>query len=317
MTAAPGGPLAFTVTRPLHGVRVDTFLHKHLRNHSPARLSRAATTGHVTLADGAPVGPRRRVTDGETLLARPLDPPDWVEVAEPGPLEVLFEDPWLLAINKPAGLICHPTGATVDGTVVNRVQAHLDRQAPRGLLRPGIVHRLDGSTSGVLLLCKTGDAHAGICGQFERRETRKAYLALVEGSVADDAGLCDAPIGVRRDSALMTCGPDAKNPKPARTAWRVALRLGDATLLHCEPETGRNHQIRVHLAALGHPVLGDAFYAAGGGLKWPPGECPNPARRHGLHAAALSVTHPITGCPLTFRCPPRDFQRVLDDFRRP
>ena len=296
-------------------MRVDTFLHRHLRNHSPARLSRVALTGGVTLENGEPAGPRRRVTEGETLRVRAADPPDWDEDPDPGPLRVLYEDPWLLAIDKPAGMICHPTGATTGGTVVNRVQAHLDRQSPRGLLRPGIVHRLDGATTGVLLIAKTGDAHAGVCGQFERRRTRKAYLALVEGTVPGDAGRCDAAIGKRRDSALMTCGPDARAPKPAVTDWAVLLRLGDATLLRCEPLTGRNHQIRVHLAALGCPVVGDAFYEAGGGLKWPPGECPNPARRHALHAAALSFRHPITGCPLTVRCAPGDFDALLSEHR--
>ena len=308
-------PLAFTVTDASHGVRVDTFLHRHLRNHSPARLARCVLTGGVTLVDGAPVWPRRRVVRGETLLVSLADPPDWVEGAEADPLEVLYEDPWLLAINKPAGLICHPTGATVAGTVVNRVQAHLDRQSPRGLLRPGIVHRLDGSTSGVLLTCKAADAHAGVCLQFERRQTRKAYLALAEGNVEKDRGICDAKIGVRRDCGLMTTAVDARNPKRAVTRWSVFARLGDATLLRCEPETGRNHQIRVHLAAIGHPVVGDAFYAAGGGLKYPPGECPNPARRHALHAASLSFTHPVLGFPLTVRCPPRDFQGLLEEYR--
>ncbi|MFH5804884.1 RluA family pseudouridine synthase [Alienimonas sp. DA493] len=294
---------------------MDTFLHKHFRNHSPARLSRTATTGGVTLDDGTPVGPRRRVTEGDVLLVRLADPPDWDEEAEDEPLDVLLEDPWLLAVRKPPGVICHPTGATTRGTMLNRIQAHLDRQAPRGLLSPGIVHRLDGATSGVLLTCKTADAHAGVCLQFENRETGKAYLALVEGDLRPDAGRCERPIGKRRDSALMTCGPDARGPKPARTDWRVLLRLGDATLVRCDLHTGRNHQIRVHLAALGHPVLGDAFYAADGGLKWPPGECPNPARRHALHAAELSFRHPITGTPLTVRCPPTDFDALLAERR--
>ncbi|QDT17334.1 RluA family pseudouridine synthase [Alienimonas californiensis] len=297
-------------------MRVDTFLHKHFRNHSPARLSRTATTGGVTLDDGTPVGPRRRVTEGDTLLVRLADPPDWAEEAEDEPLDVLYEDPWLLAVRKPAGVICHPTGATTGGTLMNRIQAHLDRQAPRGLLSPGIVHRLDGATTGVLLTCKTADAHAGVCLQFENRETGKAYLALVEGDLRPDAGRCDRPIGKRRNSALMTCGPDALAPKPARTDWRVLLRLGDATLVRCALYTGRNHQIRVHLAALGHPVIGDAFYAADGGLKWPPGECPNPARRHALHAAELSFRHPILGTPLTVRCPPTDFTALLAERRR-
>ena len=317
--SGPGDPapptFAFTVTRAAHGVRADTFLHRHLRNHSPARLSRAALTGAVTLADGTPVGPRRRVTEGETLVVRPRDPPDWAEDPDPTPLTVLYEDPWLLAIDKPPGLICHPTGEIVGGTVVNRVRAYLDRQAPRGLLRPGIVHRLDGSTSGVLLVCKTGDAHAAVGGQFERRRTRKFYLALVEGNPSADAGRCDRPIGRRVGSALMTCGPEARSPKKARTDWDVLLRLGDAALIRCELHTGRNHQIRVHLAALGHPVVGDAFYRGDGGLKWEPGTCPDPTQRHALHAASLSLTHPITGSPLTIRCPPRDFQALLTEHR--
>jgi 23S rRNA pseudouridine1911/1915/1917 synthase len=255
------------------------------------------------------------VTTGDRLLVRLEEPPDWAEEAEDVPLDVLYEDPWLLAVRKPPGLICHPTGATTRGTLLNRIQAHLDRQAPRGLLSPGIVHRLDGATSGVLLTCKTADAHTGVCGQFENRQTKKSYLALVEGDPPADAGRCDRPIGVRHNSALMTCDPGARSPKPARTDWRVRLRLGDAALVHCDLHTGRNHQIRVHLAALGHPVVGDAFYEAGGGLKWPPGECPNPARRHALHAASLSFSHPITGCPMTVRCPPTDFTTLLEEFR--
>ena len=318
MGESRGVPPAFPLTVPAGdaGVRVDSFLHARFRNHSPARLSRVALTGGVTQPNGVPVTPRHRVQAGEELVVRPCEPPDWGEDAEPGRTpRVLFEDPWLLALDKPPGMICHPTGATTSGTVVHAVQAHLDGQTPRGVLRPGIVHRLDGATSGVLLLAKTAEAHAGLGAQFEGRTVAKRYVALVEGDVAGDAGRCDAPIGPRPDSALMTCGPDARRPKPAVTDWAVLARLGDATVVGCVLHTGRNHQIRVHLAALGHPVIGDAFYAAGGGLKWPVGGCPDPTRRHALHAAVLSVVHPVLGYRLTVRCGPGDFDALLREFR--
>ena len=175
MTAgpAPPRPVRLTVTAADAGVRVDTFLHRHLRNHSPARLARLALAGAVTLADGRPVTPRHRVTAGETLAVAPRDPPDWAEDAESSPLDVLFEDPWLLAVNKPPHVICHPTGATVDGTVVNFAQAHLDRRAARGLLRPGVVHRLDGATSGALLLGKVSANPAVVEAIFA---TQQAWL---------------------------------------------------------------------------------------------------------------------------------------------
>ena len=301
----------FVVPPESKGTRVETFLSRQFRNHSPHRLARATAAGRVTVHDEV-AWPGRRVWAGAEVAVTLSDTPDVGYTAEPIPLDVAFEDPWLLIVNKPPGMIAHPTRGVAGGTLINAAQHHLDRSAGRGVLRPGVVHRLDAMTSGILALAKTADAHAGLSGQFEHRTVRKTYLALVAGDLRG-GGEIALPVGRRPGTPLVTCAPDAVGPKPARTRWRTRARLGDVTLVECEPRTGRNHQIRIHFAALGHPVLGDGLYVAGGGL------LPKPDRdtdsRHALHAAGLSVVHPITGCPLTFGCAPRDFDGILRAWR--
>ena len=222
----------------------------------------------------------------------------------------MFEDPWLIVLDKPPGVVTHPVAGTQSGTLANRLQAHFDTQtAVRGLLRPGIVHRLDRMTSGLLVVSKHHLAHRRLSIQFQNSQVRKSYLALVRGCVQNTEGEIALPIGQRSDSVLMTTGPQARKPRPAVTRYRVVQRFANRTLLEATPLQGRNHQIRVHCAAIGHPLLGDDFYAGD------PPHCAAPGlSRHALHASRLAFTHPLLQSELRFSSAlPEDLTRLLTD----
>jgi 23S rRNA pseudouridine1911/1915/1917 synthase len=323
----------FTVHDTFHGIRIDSFLVRQLRNYTPFRMQRIVRSGAVCV-EGKPVELAHRVRREERVTVRLVEPPDKLFDPEPLPLEVLFEDDSLIAVNKPAGLIAHPVGRRQTGTLCNAIQHHLDRQTGlRGILRPGIVHRLDRMTSGVLVVAKDFLAHKRLSIQFQRNQVRKAYLAIVEGIVEADRGDIDRPLGLipGGNSILMTTRSDARDPKPARTQFEVLQRFGDSTLIHAVPLTGRIHQIRVHLAAIGHPVVGDEFYgpfgeiraarfevlgrreratrtlAASGSLSDADDGADHRAR-HLLHASVISFEHPVTRNPITVTAPmPEDF----------
>ncbi len=308
---------AFLVNREAHGIRIDSFLVRCLRNYTPFRMQRMVRAGAVCV-DGEVVPLIRRVFHGEGVTVRLVEPPDKLLDPEPLPLNILHEDEAILVVNKPAGQIAHPVGKRQTGTLCNAVQWHLDRQTPlRGLLRPGIVHRLDRLTSGVIVIAKTFSAHRQLSIQFQRQHVRKAYLAVVEGCVKPESGMVNSPIGhcPGGESILMTTRPDARNPKSACTHFRVLHREIDRTLVRAEPRTGRIHQIRVHLASIGHPVIGDEFYGPHGEIraarfKKSKGNASpiNHEPRHLLHASELTFTHPTTGIHTTIFAPlPADF----------
>ncbi|MEZ5949747.1 MAG: RluA family pseudouridine synthase [Planctomycetaceae bacterium] len=263
----------------------------------------------------------------ETVSVQLLEPPEVVYEPEPFPLEVVFEDAWMLAVNKPPGIIA-PHGNMQSGTLCHYVQDYLDQQTVvPGLLRPGIVHRLDRETSGVILIAKTHLAHRNLVDAFEHSRVAKTYLALVKGALQADSGTIDFPIGQARKGAkvLMSARGDALDPKPARTNWQVLRRLPGFTLVAAKPVTGRNHQIRVHFAAIGHPLAGDEFYAAQGeflpatrdsleaGRRLSDIRCTGTGlARHALHAAQIEVAHPITGVWLRIQAgPPADLLSAI------
>ena len=291
----------FVVDAAHHGLRIDTFLASRLRNHSTARLLRLAAAGLVTVND-VPCPVDRRVHRGEEVTVRLAEPPEPFYPPESIPLQVLYDDSWLIAVNKAAGMIMHPVGPVGDGTLANAVQAILDGQTRQpGLLRPGIVHRLDRETSGVVLIAKDAVAHASLTKQFERSAIRKTYVALTEGLLESDSGLIDRPIGQQPGSLRMTAADDAASSRSAATEYRVLERFRTTTLVEARPRTGRKHQIRVHLASIGHPVCGDAYYGSA-----------NEPSRHALHAAAIAFHHPVSNAPLRIIAPaPADFWRVL------
>lgn len=305
--------LEFTVEKPLSGIRIDSFLSRHLRNYTPYRLQRMIRAGLAT-RNGGVIELETRVFTGQEITFRLIEPPDKLLEPEPQDLDILFEDPWIIALNKPAGIVAHPVGEFQTGTLANAVQSHLDHQTKcKGLLRPGIVHRLDRMTSGVILLAKEHISHTELSIQFQKGKVQKAYVALVEGQLLEDQGEINLPIGhaASRKTVLMSAAPDARKPKPACTRYEVIERFPHRTLVRALPKTGRIHQIRVHFATIGHPVVGDEFYEAGGRIK-PPSE--ERDQRHALHASRLVIHHPITKSPLGFEAPlPDDIHRLCTE----
>lgn len=303
----------------LSGTRVDTFLARHLRSYTAWRLHRLVRAGQVTV-NGEVAAPDQRVFTGETVSVKLLEPPDNLMPSEEIPLDIVYEDEWLLIVNKPAGLIIHPTGKNPLGTLTNALQHLLDQQSDYpGQRKPGIVHRLDRDTSGVVATAKDHHSLRLLSIEFQRERIQKSYIALVDGVVKDDEGLIDLPIGRSRgdSSALMTCRADALDAKSSKTSFEVIKRFPQHSLVRAKPRTGRLHQIRVHFATLGHPVVGDEFYGAFGELK--PDRLPNTPppspyiNRQALHAAEISFSHPMTRIWSTFTAPlPPDMQHAIE-----
>jgi len=306
----------FVVEKSLSGLRVDRFLNRHLRNYTPYRLQRMIRAGGAR-RNCAVIDLETRVFTGQEITLTLWEPPDKLLAPEPGDLAILFEDPWLIVLNKPAGIVAHPVGKFQTGTLVNRVQRHLDSQTKlKGLLRPGIVHRLDRMTSGIMVPAKEHASHSDVSIQFQRGRVQKSYLAILEGTLIEDAGEINLAIGhaASRETVLMSTAPDARRPKAAKTQYEVLERTANRTLIRAWPRTGRIHQIRVHFAAMGHPVVGDEFYQAFDGIKAPAADR---EQRHFLHASTLRFRHPTTRETLHFQAPPpADFSALLKDFQR-
>lgn len=325
-------PLLVNVEPYLKGVRIDTFLGRHLRNYSPFRIQRMIRAGLVSI-ENAPATLKSRVRTGDRVQIRLVDPPDKLIPPEPIPLDILFEDDWLIAVNKPAGMVVHPVSDFDTGCLAHALQHHLDlKTGVRGLLRPGIVHRLDRMTSGVIVTTSHHLAHRELSIQFQNKQVHKSYLALVDGLIQRDSFDVRKPIGQRPsgDSILMSAHPDARHAKPAETHIQVLQRFPHATLVRAQPRSGRFHQIRVHLAEIGHPVVGDEYYGAGGTILQPPESQstqpvpsttqlptwlpPNTLQpgRHLLHAERIEFTHPVNANPMTIEAPlTHDFHSVL------
>jgi 23S rRNA pseudouridine1911/1915/1917 synthase len=327
-----------TVESYLHGVRIDSFLVRHFRNYTPYRMQRLVRAGQVRI-EGVTAETDDRVYKGQSVEVKLVEPPDHLLPPEQRDLEILFEDSWLIVINKPPDIVVHPCGNYVSGSLANALQAHFDCQTPlRGLVRPGIVHRLDRLTSGVIVCTKDHLAHRKLSIHFEQGRVLKNYLALVHGVVPGDQGEIDLPIGQWPGGGTirMSTAEDAVDPRPSRTAYEVVERFEGFTLVRARPHTGRLHQIRVHLAGIGFPVVADEFYspanaltfadlhmASGSGSASGNGSTRSRAAdepllsRQALHAASLRFVHPITREVVTFEAPlAADMQRTLDALRQ-
>jgi 23S rRNA pseudouridine1911/1915/1917 synthase len=299
-----------TVDGAAAGMRLDRWLVTAVPDLSRARLQTLIEEGHVRVG-GARTKAAHRLRGGEAVEIEVPPAPAQELVPEPMALTIVYEDDHVLVVDKPAGMVVHPGAGVEGGTLAAGVLAHAPQTASvGGQRRPGIVHRLDKGTSGVLVLAKTNLAYHALVAQLAAREVTREYLAVVHGRLARAEGRVDAPIGRdphhRQRMAIRPAGQGRR----AVTRFRVVERFGDFSLLECRLETGRTHQIRVHLASLGHPVVGDVAY--GRGQPRPPVDLDGVA----LHAARLAFVHPVTQERLEFsaQLPPR-IERLLSHLR--
>jgi 23S rRNA pseudouridine1911/1915/1917 synthase len=302
----------YTVPEGIRRLRADKALATAFPEHSRTALQRAFDAGRVTLR-GAAIKRDHGVAGGDVLE---FSFPDVVPMelkAVDIPLDVIFEDKHMLALNKAAGMIVHPGAATGEDTLVHALLSHCadTLSGIGGVERPGIVHRLDKDTTGVIVVAKTDKAHRALADQFATRSLKKEYLALVAGVPQLLSGTIDRAISRHPTHRhRMTIG---EGGKPARTAWeRVEVFGLISALLRCQIFTGRTHQIRVHLKSLGHPILGDSLYG------WKPdARLAKQPGRVMLHAEHLVLTHPISGKELDLRAPlPKDFQMMIKELRK-
>jgi 23S rRNA pseudouridine1911/1915/1917 synthase len=303
LTGSGPNPLRLTVPPDCAGLRLDQALVRLVPEYSRSRLAQWVRAGKVML-DGRAALPRHKVRGGEAIeLVSPPQLEALAHGAEDIPLTVVHEDDALLVVNKPAGLVVHPGSGNLRGTLLNALLHHASALA--GIPRAGIVHRLDKDTSGLLVVAKTLAAQADLVRQLQARSVKREYLAVVHGRVARD-GRIEAPIGrhpVKRTRMAVTA-----RGRPAATHYQVLERYASATLLACRLETGRTHQIRVHLSALGHPLVGDPAYGKrNSGIAFP---------RQALHAERLGLLHPKTREPMSWHAePPADLQELIASLR--
>jgi 23S rRNA pseudouridine1911/1915/1917 synthase len=287
--------------------RLDKVIPSHVQGLSRAVSQRLIKKGKVTV-DGQLSKPSYRVQEGDqVVVCVPAEEPEEV-LPEDIPLDIIYEDGSLLVVNKPAGMVVHPAHGHPGGTLVNAVLAHCPQIAEVGRAdRAGVVHRLDKDTSGLILVAKDERTRAALQRQFKRRRVSKTYLALVEGSVQPREGIIEVPVG--RDKRRRKRMAVVRSGRPARTMYRAIEYFADHTLLEVRPHTGRTHQIRVHLAWLGYPIVGDGIYGRR--------RQPLLKGRHFLHASQLRFTHPATGAEVEFKAPlPPKLAAVLKRLRR-
>jgi 23S rRNA pseudouridine1911/1915/1917 synthase len=285
-------------------MRFDQALARMFPEHSRSRLAAWVKDGQVKL-DHAAVDAKRKVWGGERVsLALLPEARDAVAQAESIELDIVHEDAALLVLNKPAGLVVHPGSGNWQGTLLNGLLHHHPPLA--AIPRAGIVHRLDKDTSGLLVVAKTLEAQTDLVRQLQARTVARQYLALVHGAVARD-GTVDAPIG--RHQTQRTRMAVTEHGRAARTHYRVLERYAAATLLECSLDTGRTHQIRVHLQSIGHPLVGDPVYRAARGIAVGPLAS---FKRQALHAYRLGLVHPASGAPMQWEAPvPADMLELL------
>ena len=319
-------PQRVTAPDEAAGMRLDAFLASHFTQHSRVRLRRAITAGGVKV-DGRGAKPSERLKPGQsievTLPPREATGPE----PEPIPIDVIYEDEHLAAVNKPSGMVVHPAKGHWQGTLASGLAHHFQNLSTLGgATRPGIVHRLDRDTTGVLVVAKTDDAHYALSKQFQDRTTEKHYAVVVVGHLDRDRDMIDEPIGPhpshREKMAIRRNHPDARD---AKSFFEVRERFARHTLLDMQIFTGRTHQIRIHLAHIGTPVLCDRLYA--GHSRITAAElCDGPLpegvaadwslTRQALHAERLKIEHPVTGEAMEFRAPyPDDFATALKVLR--
>jgi 23S rRNA pseudouridine1911/1915/1917 synthase len=309
----------FAVSPDESGMRLDIFLAQKDSSLSRSQAQKAIDDGLVWVNQNN-VKASHKLRTGEVVTIKKMEAAPCEVAAENIPLQVVYEDKSIIVIDKPAGMVVHPAAGNYQGTLVNALLHHCkDLSGIGGVLRPGIVHRLDKGTSGLILVAKSNAAHQGLSGQFQNHEIKKAYKALVLGNIQESQGVIDAPVG-RHPVERKKMSTHSRRGKGAITRWQVNERFWIATLLDIDIETGRTHQIRVHLNSIGHPVVGDSVY---GGTKKANAISDTALKaklkgmnRQALHAARLRFTHPITGEPMDFSSLlPEDITNICEFLR--
>lgn len=301
--------LTYLVSPEERDIRIDKYLSKKEEQFSRSYLQKLLKEQQV-LVNQIPVKANYKVQPGDEVQ---LSVPDAVEpeiLPEPIPLDILYEDPYLLVVNKPKGMVVHPAAGHYSGTLVNGILYHCQGHLSgiNGVLRPGIVHRIDKDTTGALVVCKDDATHRDLAGQLKEHSIYRRYRAIVTGNLPQDTGTIEGPIG-RHPTDRKKMAINEKNGKPAVTHYRVLERFAGYTYVECRLETGRTHQIRVHMSSIRHPLLGDTVYGSG--------KAPWPLQGQVLHAEGLGFIHPATGQYVEFHAPlPEYFIELLNKFRK-
>ena len=315
----------FTADSGQEPLRVDKFLMNRIENATRNKIQQAAVAGSIFVND-KPVKSNYKVKGGDVtrvLLAHP--PHEALLVPEEMPLDIVYEDDILLIVNKPAGLVVHPGHGNYSGTLINGLLHHFGQLPKNSNNRPGLVHRIDKDTSGLLVIAKTEHAMAHLAQQFHDKTSEREYLALVWGDVKDEKGTVDGHLGRdHKNRLLMTVFPDGEQGKSAVTHYEVVERFGYVTLVRCVLETGRTHQIRAHMKYVGHTLFSDARYGGDKILKGTTftkykqfvDNCFKQLPRQALHAKTLGFVHPKTNKKMRFDSPlPEDFEGALTKWR--
>lgn len=301
--------IIFQVDKEHAGIRIDRYLSDNLEEISRSYLQKLLKEKHITVNEKE-IKANYKVQEGDTISVSVPEPEEPDILPEEIPLDILYEDDSLMVVNKPKNMVVHPSAGHLSGTLVNAVLFHCkgNLSGINGIMRPGIVHRIDKDTTGALLICKTDTCHRILAEQLKVHSITRKYRAVVQGNLKDDEGTIEGPIG-RHATDRKKMAINYKNGKEAITHYRVLERFGNATYIECQLETGRTHQIRVHMASIGHPLLGDTTY----------GSSKNPYHLQGqaLHAMVLGFLHPVTNTYMEFTAPlPEYFLKLLEKLRK-
>lgn len=301
--------LEFIAGEDENAERIDRYLAERCPDFSRSYLQKLLKEQAVSV-NGKAVKANYKVQSRDRIILEIPEAEKADILPEDIPLDILYEDDYLLVVNKPKGMVVHPSAGHMEGTLVNAVMAHCGDHLSgiNGVLRPGIVHRIDKDTTGALLVCKDDAVHRDLAEQLKEHSIKRRYRAVVWGNLKEDQGTVEGPIG-RHPIDHKKMAVNYKNGKDAVTHYQVLERFGQYTYIECRLETGRTHQIRVHMASIGHPLLGDSVY----------GPSKNPWKLQGqtLHAMVLGFRHPVTGEYMEFTAPlPEYFSELLDKLRK-